>query len=84
MPVPDMQKRFRDFARCEFCGKSYQDDFFETVLFDNEKEGGEKERRIYEMCKNCREKCRTDRTFERYATEKAFSMKLGRKVKIKQ
>ena len=36
------------------------------------------------MCKDCREKCRTDKAFEKYATEKAFSMKLGRKVKIKE
>lgn len=84
MPVPDMQKRFRDFARCEFCGKSYQDDFFVRVLFDNEKAGAENEKRVFEMCKDCREKCRTDRAFEKYATEKAFSMKLGRKVRIKQ
>ena len=41
------------------------------------------EKCVFEMYKNCREKCRTDRTFEKYTTEKAFNMKLGRKLKIK-
>lgn len=53
------------------------------VLFDNEKSGAENEKRVFEMCKNCREKCRTDRVFEKYTTKKAFSMKLGRKLKTK-
>ena len=83
MPVPDIQPRFRDFGHCEFCGKCFQDVFFVRVLFDNEKASAENEKRVFEMCKNCREKCRTDTEFEKYATEKAFSMKLGRKVKIK-
>lgn len=81
MPVPDIQPRFRDFGHCEFCDKCFQDDYFVPVLFDNEKEGAENELRIFEMCKDCREKCRTDRAFERYATEKAFKLKLGRRIK---
>lgn len=54
-----------------------------NVPVDNEKAGAENELRIFEMCKNCREKCRTDRAFERYATEKAFKLKLGRRIKKK-
>lgn len=84
MPVPDIQEMYHDFGHCEFCDKCFQDDFFVRVLFNNEKEGAENEKRVFEMCKNCREKCRTDTAFEKYATEKAFSMKLGRRIKRKK
>ena len=79
----EIQPRFRDFGHCEFCNKCFEDDYFVCVLFDNEKSGAENEKRVFEMCKNCHKKCRTDKAFEKYVTEKAFSMKLGRKLKIK-
>lgn len=84
MPIPDMQPRFRDLAVCEFCGKSYTDDKFVYVLIDNDKDGEENEKRIYEMCENCREKCRNDPIFEKSVTEKAFSLRLGRKVRLQK
>lgn len=80
MPVPDMQPRFRDFVVCEFCDKSYPDDEFALVIIDNDKDSEENEKRIYDMCKNCRKKCRTDPAFEKYVTEKAFHLRLGRKM----
>ena len=79
----EIQPRFRDFGYCEFCDKCFEDDYFVCVLFDNEKSGAENEKRVFKMCKDYREKCRTNRAFEKYATEKAFSMKLGRKLKTK-
>lgn len=81
MPVPDMQTRFRDFQGCEFCGKTYTDDKFKMVLIDNEKDGADNEKRIYEMCIYCREKCKTDPAFEKEVTEKVMNQKLGRRVK---
>ena len=84
MPVPDEIKLFEDFGHCEFCDKCYPDSRFVSVLFNNEKEGAEKQYRIFEMCQDCREKCRTDREYEKYATEKAFTLKLGRRVEIKK
>ena len=81
MPVPDMQIRFRDFQGCEFCGKTYTDDKFKMVLIDNEKDGADNEKRIYEMCIYCREKCKADPAFEKEVTEKVMNQKLGRRVK---
>lgn len=82
MPVPDMQTRFRDFLGCEFCGKTYTDDKFVIVVIDNDKSGVENEKRIYEMCENCREKCKRDTAFEKSVTEKVIRLRLGRKIKI--
>jgi hypothetical protein len=83
MPVPDEQKLCEDFGHCEFCDKCYEDSKFVRVIFDNDKEGKENEKRMFEMCKDCREKCRIDKEYEKYATEKAFKLKLGRRVKVK-
>lgn len=83
MPVPDMQTRFRDFAYCEICEKSYQDDFFVRVLVDNDRTGAENEKRICDICKNCREKCRADPAFDKTTTEKVFNLRLGIRIKQK-
>ena len=81
MPVPVMQERFKDFIVCDICDKSYPEDKFKVVLIDNDKDGTDNEKRIYEMCIYCREKCRTDPAFEKEVTEKVMSQKLGRKLK---
>lgn len=84
MPVPDEQKLYEDFGHCEFCDKCYEDSKFVRVLFCNDKEGAERKYRIFEMCKTCRDKCKKDKDYEKYATDKAFNLKLGRPVKIQR
>lgn len=80
MPVPDMQPRFRDWTYCEICEKSYTDDKFVAVVVDNDKSGAENEKRTCYICKNCREKCRTDREYEKTTTEKIFRQRFGSPV----
>lgn len=81
MPVPDMQTRFRDFEYCDICEKDYTDDKFVAVVVDNDKRGAENEKRTCRICKDCREKCRSDPAFEKSVTKKVFRFHLGRRLK---
>lgn len=81
MPVPDEFVIEPDFQLCEICEKDYPDNEFVYVAVDNDKVGTEHEKRIYSMCKYCREKCRTDSEYEKYVTEKVFNLKLGRRLR---
>lgn len=80
MPISDIQGCYNDYGICTFCGKIYPDNLFVPVLVDNDKTGKAKEYRRYEMCIQCRKKCASDKDFERYVTNKVFTLKLGRKI----
>ena len=84
MPVPDEFVLAPDFGLCEICGQTKPDTDFCPVIINNDKPGEENEKRWYEICKDCRERARTDKDYERYITEKVFAMKLGRRVRIKE
>ena len=81
MPVPDEFVRAYDYERCEICDRTVPDTSFVHVIVDNDKPGAENEKRWYSVCKDCRERARVDRTFDRYLTEKVFALNLGRKVR---
>ena len=81
MPVPDEFVIAPDFTHCEMCDKCYPDNQIVHVKVDNDKQGVMHEVRHYAMCKFCREKCRTDSEYEKYVTDKVFSMNLGRRMK---
>ena len=66
MPVPDEFVLAYDYGRCEICERSgIPDPDFVHVVVDNDKPGGENEKRWYSICKNCRERARTDKDDER-------------------
>ena len=72
-----------DFQFCEICEKSYPDNEFVHVLVSNDSDCAVQYRR-YSMCTGCREKCRVDKEYENYVTNKVFKLKLGLLVKIKE
>ena len=84
MPVPDEFIRAPDFVLCEICNKTVPDTAFVHVLVDNDKQGEENEKRYYAMCTDCRERCRNEPAFEKYVTEKVFTMRLGRVVRCRK
>ena len=85
MPVPDEFVLAYDYGRCEICERgNIPDPDFVHVVVDNEKPGAEHEKRWYAICKDCRERARTDKDYERYITAKVFAMKLGRRVRIRE
>ena len=82
MPVPDEQKLYEDFTFCEYCAKTHPDSFFQRIIIDNDKEGAENQKRVFIICHDCRGKCRADKDFEKYVTEKTFRLNLGRRIRI--
>lgn len=78
MPVPDEFKIAPDFAKCEYCGKSYPDtaENMHRVLIT---QGNA--RRIFEACVHCIQKAKSDEKYDEYMTNKTFNEKLGRKLK---
>lgn len=78
MPVPDLFIIAPDFIVCEYCGKSYADtaENMHRVLI--EKDGA---RRIHKACVHCIARAKTEPDYDEYMTNKAFSEKLGRRLK---
>lgn len=80
MPIPDEFKIAPDFAKCEYCRKSYADTAENMHRILIEKDG---ERRIFEACVHCIAKAKTDAAYDEYMTKKTFNEKLGRELKNK-
>lgn len=79
MPVPDTFTLAPDFGQCGICRKNYTDDEFVHIKVVNDRNN--KAVRFYEICRNCREKCRTDPQYEAYVTDKVFNLSLGLRFK---
>lgn len=84
MPVPDEFLLAPDFGLCEMCNKTVPDTNFVHVIVNNDNPREENEKRWYEICKDCRERCRNEPAFEKYVTEKVFKLRLGRVVRVRR
>lgn len=79
MPVPDRFVHAHDWEYCEMCGECKPMPSCPVIV-----ENDEGKKRYYSMCHECMERCKADSEYERYCTERVFSLKLGRSIKTNE